>query len=150
MATLGTGTRVGYSANVSPQTFTEIPYILEVTVPGRERDRVESTVHGTTGDRTYIPGLSDVRDGELRLAADLSNAVHLELATLELSQATIWVRYEIPISENLATTNYYGIQHKARVAKWIVETPIDDLKTIDVAFQHSESMFRQNSLPTEF
>lgn len=147
---LGTGVILAYSLNNSPQTWIEIPERLDVTIFNRERDRVETTVHGTTGDRTYIPGLSDVNDLEASLRANLSvGSVHLALKALERSQDTIWVRAEVPDTSNLATTNYFAVQAKARVSRWVLNTPIDDLKTIDIAFQYESDLFDQAPMASQ-
>jgi hypothetical protein len=148
---LGSGVQVAYSLNNSPQTWIEIPEILDVVVPAIERDRVESTVHGTTSLRTYIPGLGDVRDGELTLRANLTaGSVHLALQALNISQDTIWVRYEVPDTSNLSTTNFMGVQMQARVSSWLPETPIDGIKTISVKFQHQDNFFQQPTMAAQF
>ena len=146
---IGSGIKAGYSTS-SPTSWTEIPQILEGTPFQVERDRVETTIHGTTSYRTYIPGLAEVSDCELVLLADLENAVHLELSDLEQAQTTIWFRYEIPITATLASTNYYVQEMQVRVGKFQVETPIDDRKVINVSFQYQSDFTIYESVASAF
>lgn len=148
---LGSGVQVAYSLNNSPQTWIEIPQIMEAVIPVVERDRVDSTVHGVTSLRTYIPGLGDVRDGELTLLANLTaNSVHMGLAVLERSQDTIWVRFEVPDTSNLSTTNFMAVQMQARVSGWVLETPIDGAKTLKVTFQFQDGFMLQPAMAAQF
>lgn len=148
---LGSGVQVAYSLNNSPQTWIEITQIMDAVIPQVERDRVESTVHGVTSLRTYIPGLGDVRDGELTLLANLSTGgVHLALQQLERSQDTIWVRFEVPDTSNLSTTNFFAVQLQARVSGWTLDTPIDGAKTIKVLLQFQDNFMTQQPMVAQF
>ena len=148
---LGSGVQVAYSLNNSPQTWIEIPQIMDAVIPIVTRERVETTFHGVTSLRTYIPGLGDVRDGELTLLANLtSGGVHLALRTLERSQDTIWVRFEVPDTSNLSTTTFMAVQLQAKVASWELNTPIDDAKTIKVVFQFSDNYMVQDPMTAQF
>lgn len=147
---LGSGVKVAYAA-ASPHTWIAIPQIMDAVIPIVTRDRVETTVHGTTSLRTYIPGLGDVRDGEITVLANLTaGGVHLALQALERSQDTIYVRFEIPDTSNLSTTNYMAIQVQARVASWELDTPIDDAKTIKITFQFQDSYQTQPPMTSQF
>ena len=148
---LGSGVKVAYSLNNSPQTWIASPQILDVVIPTVNRDRVETSVHGTTSLRTYIPGLGDVRDGELTLLADLViGGPHLALRALERSQDTIWVRFEVPQISNLSTTTYLAVQIQAKVATWELNTPIDGAKEIKTVVQFQDSYMVQDPMSSAF
>lgn len=136
---LGSGVRMAYAAS-SPQTWVEITQILEADAFQFERDRVDVSVHGTTSERTYIPGLRDASDARSLLLADLDAATspsHLGLKGYEQSQAIIWLRIGIPIESDLTTCSYWVQEAQCRVSKWALSTPIDDKKAIEVLFQYA-------------
>ena len=148
---LGSGVQIAYSLNTSPQSWIEIPQIMDAVVPIVTRDRVETTFHGVTSLRTYIPGLGDVRDGEVTVLADLEvGGPHLALEQLERSQDTIWVRYEVPQISNLSTTTYFAVQVQAKVGSWELETPIDGAKTIKITFQFQDNYMVQQPMASQF
>jgi hypothetical protein len=134
---IGSGIRAGWSTD-SGSTWTEIEQIMEGDPPQKERDDVDTSVHGNTGIRTEIPGMSTVSDARLLMLGDFDRATtpsHLGLADLEDSQDTVLFRYEIPIDADLTTTNYFVYQYNARVKSWKPSTPIDDKKTIEAMFK---------------
>lgn len=143
---LGSGVKIGY-ATASPHSWVTIPQILgEPTIPAIERDRVETSIHGTQSLRSYIPGLGDVADLEFEVLADLdAGGVHLALQQLERSQASTYFRVEIPVTANLSTTTYVAVQMLGRVSRWRPKTPIDGAKTIEIAVQFEGSY--QTQLP---
>lgn len=153
MATLGqigSGVKVAYATG-TPHTWVEITQIMNCTIPNRTRDRVETTIHGVTGDRTYIPGLSDVEDAELELLADLdATSSHMALEALERSQATTWFRFEVPNESTLSTAQYFARQIQGRVAGWTLNTPIDGAKTITVTIQFAANMMTQLPMASQF
>jgi hypothetical protein len=106
---------------------------MEATPPQLERDEVETTVHGTTTFRTYINGLGTISPMEMTLLANLSvGSTHMTLRSYLDSQDELWWRFEVPVSPNLATTQYIAYEFQGRVGSWSLGTPIDDAKTIDV------------------
>lgn len=144
---IGSGVKVAFST-ASPNSWTAIPEIFDVvSLPNRERDRVESTVHGTTGDRTYIPGLSEVADGEILVRANLdAGSVHMQLRNYMSTQTTLWVRWEVPVDTDLSTSTYIAYTQQARVSTWELQAPKDDLKTVRIVFQHSDNLFIQDEM----
>lgn len=146
---IGSGVRVGYAAS-SPHTWVEITQITDVKVPSITRSRIDSTIHGVTSLKTYIPGLGDVSDAELTLETDLGATDHLALQQYERSQTTIWVRFQIPDRSDLSTASYFAIQLQARVASYVIETPIDGLKTTKVTFQFNANYFTQLPMASAF
>lgn len=134
---LGSGVRVGYSL-ASPHSWVTVTQVLEAEPPRFERDRVETSTHGTTTLRRYIPGLADVTDARILLLADLQRSTspsHMGLKDLEKSQTLVWVRFEIPRDNDLGATVYFVYEFQARVSQWSLSTPIDGRKEIEVLFQ---------------
>lgn len=150
---IGSGVRAGYSMT-SPMVWTRINQIQEADPPTFERDDVETTVHGTTGIRQEIPGLSTVSDARLLLLADferITSPSHLGLKDLERSQATVWFRFEIPVTANLATTTFFVYEFQARVKSWVPATPIDDRKTIEVLMKFGGAdIYQYENAPSAF
>lgn len=140
--TAGNGVRA-FFATASPQSWTEMPYIRDTPqLPNRERDSIESTIHGTTGERTNISGLATVNDFEALFRADLTTGgVHLQLKAHEVAQTELWVRIEIPIDADLSTTQFIIYQQRMRVKKWNLLSPIDGLKELEVAFVYTGGQF---------
>jgi len=146
---IGSGVRVAYALS-SPHSWLEIPQITDVKVPGITRSRIDSTIHGVTSLKTYIPGLGDVNDAELTLETDLGDTTHQAIEALNISQTTVWVRFQIPVIADLSTTQYYAIQMQARVSSHVIETPIDGLKTTKVMFQFNANYFTQKAMASAF
>jgi hypothetical protein len=148
---LGSGVKIAY-ATATPHTWVPITQIMgEPQVPAIERDRVETTIHGTTSLRTYIPGLGDVADAEFEVLANLdSSSSHAALRNYERSQTTLWFRFEVPNESDLSTAQYVAVQIQGRVAKWVLKTPIDGAKTIQISLQFEGSYQYQNAMASAF
>lgn len=148
---IGSGVQIAY-ATASPHSWIEIPEIREVSsLPNRERDRVETTVHGVTGDRTYIPGLSDVADLEFTLRVNLdAGSVHTTLRNYERTQTTLWWRVEVPVDTDLAASNFVAFTFQGRVATWELQAPIDDLKVCRVVVQFEGNLMFQEEMAAAF
>ena len=149
---IGSGVKIAYSLDASPQTWTAVPEIFDVTqLPNRIRDRVETTIHGTTADRTYIPGLSDVEDLVFVCRANLdAGSVHSTLRGYQNSQTTLWMRVEVPVDVDLTTTTYIAYQFKGRISAAPVSAPKDDLKTIEFTILHESDLFIQDEMASAF
>lgn len=146
---IGSGVKIAYSAN-SPVSWTRVPELTDVTPPTFERDDVEITTHGTTSLRQYIPGLADVTDLEFTMLANLTiGSVCTALSSLERSQTTVWWRVEIPVSSDLATTNYFAYQFQGKVKTWAVESPIDDAKIVNVVVKFNDNFMIQQEMASE-
>ena len=144
---IGSGVKIWYAAT-SPTVWVQIPEVREVgQLPNRERDKVETTVHGTTSERTNIPGLAEVSDLEFTLRANLdAGSAHIALKNFEASQVTKWFRVEVPVDADLATSNYVAYTFQGRVSKWDLQAPIDDLKEIEVTVQYEGSLMFQEEM----
>ena len=146
---IGSGVKIAY-ATASPHTWVAIPQIMgEPQIPAIERDRVDTTRHGTTSLRTFIPGLGDVADAEFEVLADLdASGVHMQLFQYERSQTTLWFRFEIPNEADLATAQYMAVTIQGRISKWVPKTPIDGAKTIQIAIQFTDNFMMQLPMAT--
>jgi hypothetical protein len=142
---IGSGVRV-FLAVTSPHAWLEIPQITDVKIPSIARSKIDSSVHGVQSLKTYIPGLGDVNDAELTLETSLLDTTHQLLSTLERTQATYWFRYQVPAISDLSTTTYYAVQLQGRVASYVIDTPIDGLKTTKVNITFVSSYMVQNPM----
>lgn len=144
---IGSGVKIAYASS-SPQTWTTVPEVRELSgLPNRERDQVETTIHGVTGDRTFIGGLATVQTLEFTLRANLdSGSVHTALRAKEISQEELWWRVEVPVDPTLATSTYVAYTLQGRVSKWDLTAPIDALKEIQVSVQYSGSWMFQEEM----
>lgn len=147
---LGNGVKVGISDN-SPMTYTKITQVLEVTVPKIVADRLEKTTHGSGGYKSFMSGLKDVSPTELMLLTDLdpaTTASHDKLLLLSKSKNTVWVRIEIPVSRDLATTLFRYIIFQASVSEFSVDTPIGDKQVTNVTLQFEGTDVEIGAAPT--
>lgn len=144
---IGLGVKIGY-ATASPHSWTLIPGVREITtLPNRERDRIESTIHNLSSDRSFIPGMSTVADLEFVLRANLdSGGVHSTLRDYERTQTELWFRIEVPVDPDVATSNYVAYTMLGKIATWELNAPMDELKTIRVVVLQTGSLFFQNEM----
>lgn len=147
---IGSGIRIGWSTG-SPHSWNIVTQVLDVSsLPGIERDQVETTVHGITSLRKYIPGLGTVNPLEFQLLADLdASSIHFQLLDLNESQETVWWRVEIPNTSNLATTGFMAFQFQGKMQTWSPEAPIDDKKVINVAVLFSDNLMIQKTMSSQ-
>ena len=148
---IGSGVKIAFATS-TPHTWVPITQIQgEPVVPTIERDRVETTIHGTTSLRTYIPGLGDVADAEIEVLANLdASSSHIALRNYERSQTTLWFRFEVPNEAVLSTAQYVAVQMQGRVSKWMLKTPIDGAKTIQISLQFENNYQYQNPMASAF
>lgn len=146
---IGSGVKIAYATG-SPQSYVTVPEIFDVSqLPNRIRDRIESTIHGVTGDRTFIPGLSEVQDLVFMCRANLdAGSVHSTLRNYQRLQTTLWFRVEVPVDTDLATSTYIAFTFQGRVASAVVNAPKDDLKTIEFTVLHEADLFIQDEMAT--
>lgn len=144
---LGSGVKI-FFATGSPHSWTQVPEVREVgALPNRERDRVESTIHGASSERSYVPGLADVADLEFTLRANLdAGSVHSRLKGYEAAQTTLWWRVEVPVDTDLASSTYVAYTMQGRVSRWNLISPIDELKEIEVTVQYNSDLMFQEEM----
>ena len=154
MATGGTlgYVKIAYAPNDSPQVWTAVPEIFEVSqLPNRIRERVETTIHGVTGDRTYIPGLSEVDDLVFTVRANFdAGSAHSTIRGYQASQTTLWWRAEVNVDSDLTTSTYIAFTFKGRVSAATVDAPKDGLKTMEVTVLHESDLFIQDEMASAF
>lgn len=144
--------KIAYAADASPQAWTAVPEIFDVAqIPNRIRDRIESTVHGTSGDRTYITGLSEVEDLVFTVRANMdAGSVHSTLRTYQANNTTLWFRVEVAVDPDFATSTFIAYQFKGRISAAAVNAPKDDLKTIEFTVFHTADLFIQDEMASAF
>lgn len=144
---LGSGFKIGFASG-SPQVWTKVTQLMTLgSVPGVERDEVETTTSGVTTLRKFIPGLGTVAPLEFSVLADFDvSSVHMQIKDLEVSQATRWWRLEIPNTSDLATTNFMAFQFEGKVKTWLPQVPIDGAKTIDIAVLFADNLMVQQTM----
>ena len=143
----GNGVRI-FIALASPHTWLEVTGILgEPTIPEITRTRIESSIHGSQGLKSNVTGLGEVNDLEFELRADLTaGGRHTYLRDLRDARTDVWIRVQIPVSNDLSTTNYIATQFIGRFISWVPNTPIDGLKTISVSALFVSSYMSQNEM----
>lgn len=144
---IGLGVKIGY-ATASPQSWTLVPEVREIpSLPNRERDRIESTVHTLSSDRTFIPGMSEVTDLEFVVRGNLdAGSVHSLLRGYERTQTELWWRVEIPVDPDVATSTYVAYTFLGKIATWELNAPMDELKTIRIVVMQTGSLFFQDEM----
>jgi hypothetical protein len=136
--------RIGFASG-SPQVYTKVPEIFEMgQLPERIRERVESTIFGVTGDRTYISGLSDVQDLIFTVRLNMTaGSVHEQIRTLQFSKAERWWRIEATVDSDYSTNKVWAWNMLGEVASCVVSPPKDGLKTMEVTVLHKSDLFIQ-------
>lgn len=131
---LGNGTRVGWSEN-SPMSYTTVASILQAVIPKSVADAIDKTTHGTGGYYRSFRGLKRVETVTLTLLADHKSSrtpSHQGLRNLYRDGTTVWVRFEIPLDRNLATTQFLAIIAQFSVISYGPGAPIADRQTTEV------------------
>lgn len=135
---LGNGVKVAFSAS-SPVTWTSVGQVLDIEIPGLEPDEIETTVHGTSKFKRYMPGMIDVSEMTLSLLADLDESSATESAgpaqdslfEYNQSQTTIWWRVEVPADRT--QTEFVAFEFQGWVKNWKPSVPIEDKQTLEVS-----------------
>ena len=148
---LGNGTRVGWSS-ASPQSYTTVASVLEVTIPKIVADEIDKTTHSTGGFYRSFRGLKRVENVTLMLLGDHKSsrtASHAALRNLQRDGDTVWFRFEIPLDRNLATSQCFALIAQFYVKSWGPAAPIADKQTIEVVlgFDGDDVEFQE---PTAF
>lgn len=115
---LANGVKVGYSA-ASPVSWTAVGQVLDIEVPGLEPEEVETTVHGSSDFRRFMPGMTDVTEMALRLLADLdegTSPAQDALFNYQAAGTTLWWRVELPADR--AQTEYTALEFQGWVKNW--------------------------------
>ena len=138
---LGNGVKVAYSAS-SPVSWTGVGQVLDITFPGLVPDEVETTVHGTSKWKRFMPGLIDVSPMELTLLADLdegTSASQDALFDYQSAGTTLWWRVEVPVDRS--QTEYTAFEFQGWVKNWVPTTPQQDKQTLNVTVRFDGSSF---------
>lgn len=117
---INNGVRIGYSAS-SPVSWTRIGQVAVAPTFGIERDKVDSTVHGTSIFKRSMPGMAEVPLGEMVLIADLNPSTtptHDAMRSAVLAGTTYWFRIEFPVDRS--QSQFRAVEFQAYVRTWMV------------------------------
>jgi len=138
-AKLGKGTILKVGDGASPEVFTAIPEIIEISgTPGGTPDEVDATNHDTVGNyRENISGLITTKEltvnATWRKAGAADNTLLLALQT----QMQAGTRKNFQIL--LPTTAVETVTFEASVKDWQVLTPIADRMTCQFVLKSSNA-----------
>jgi len=140
MALLGDGVNIAYEGG-SPADWIELTDLLDLPMPPAPvADKLETTVHGTDGYKTYGLGLRDVPDitATFQFEAGGSSATaHLAMiAALEAQTELTWL---IEVPSNTAKTLFINWQFTGYVNKADISTPINGWQTMTLGIMYSGS-----------
>lgn len=139
-------------ATGSPHSWTAVPEIFDVAqIPNRIQELIDSTIHGTTGDRTKIGGLSEVEDLVFTVRANMdAGSVHMRLRNYQFTKTTLWFRVEVSVDPDFATSTFIAWTFQGLVTAAAVNPPKDDLKTIEYTVVHQSDLFIQDEMASAF
>jgi hypothetical protein len=134
-AIIGFGVKLSRGDGASPEVFTEVAEIIDLTTPSMTKDQVEAThTNSPDGFREYIPGLKD--GGEFTASmnyvpgnATQGNASGGLLNDFINDTASRNWRITFPGSPAMTWT------FKGTPISYMINTPLDDRATIDVSFK---------------
>ncbi len=138
--------RVGFASS-SPVTWTPITKILDVKLPTKTTADVDTTVFSSSRFRTNISGFTEISALELTLLADMketnatTGTVQKTLWDLQISQADVYVRYEI--TADSADGEWSGFEFGARVGSWEPAGAVGDKLTLKVVFKNVDTYFNR-------
>lgn len=91
------GTKIEYSANVSPASYTEIPHVRSISGPSETSDELEFThLRSLGGRREYIQSFRDSDDLTLEMNYLAGNAVQAALRDAYESGDTLIFKVTYP------------------------------------------------------
>lgn len=130
---LGVHTRVGFSSTLSPLSYTKINNLLNVTIPGLEFDKIDTSIHGSLMKRN-MPGMGDVGETEITILQDLDPATSAEqksLFDLNAAGTTVAWRVEVP-NQRGAPTSWTPFTYNGWVKSFRPGAPMGDKQTLVV------------------
>lgn len=137
MDLLGNGVKFAYRTVNSPLgAWNRINGLLDFPAPPAPvADKIETTVHGAAGYKTYRQGLKDVPDITARILFDPSDTDHIAMITALGAGTEYSWRLEDPADETPST--YLVWEWDGYVAKADVSTPINGVQELALAVQYS-------------
>lgn len=124
---INNGTKFAYSA-ASPVSWTRLGQILESPELGIERDKVDTTVHGSSIFKRSMPGMAEVMPMTLKLLSDpnqSTSAAQDAMRTYCVAGTTIYFRAEIPVDRS--QSSFRAVEFQAYVRSFVLSggTPED-------------------------
>lgn len=136
--------KIGYSTG-SPHSWTTVPEVFDVSqLPQRIQDRIESTVYGTSGDKTYIGGLNEVQDAVFTVRVNLdAGSVHSQIRGYQASRTTLWWRFEVSVDPDFSTSTFVAYTMQGRISSAVINPQQNTLKTMEVTVLHEGNLYLQ-------
>lgn len=127
---LGNGTKIAYSA-ASPQVWTKVGQLREVTFPTFVADEVNIDTHSATNKlHRTMPGMIVVGAVQLVVLSDLNPSTSADQKALRdynKDGTSLWWRIEAPVVRE--KNSWFGLEFKASVKSYQPQTPIADVQT---------------------
>lgn len=123
--TFGFGTALKVSNGASPEVFTAVAFVSNISISGYAVDTVEVTTHDSeNGFKEFIAGLSDGGEVSFDVVFDPSNSTHNETtgglkAIMDAKTVKNW-KVEFPMSP-VKTWAFSGL-----MTSFELEAPLDD------------------------
>jgi hypothetical protein len=135
---IGNGIKFGFSElTSSPFSFKPVEQVLDVTPPTRQADKIDNTVSNINKLKSNMPGMHQVTDTIVKMLRDshvASSPNQNRLEALNVSQATVYCRIEIPTDPDLSTTLWRVIEYYARVGGFKESAPLTNRQECEVPF----------------
>lgn len=132
------GYTVQRSSGGSPETYADVPEVIEISGFGQSNDLVDATHFGSDGVREYINGLSDGQEFTVTSNRLPDNAVQSNMINDVGNKAVTTYR----IVETDGRGNTETFQFAAVAMSWGVGPQVDDRATIQFTFKISGDITR--------
>jgi len=124
--------KVAYSLS-SPISWVNVPQLLDAQIPTFSREKIDTSVMGTSGFKRSIPGWNQVSDMTLKVLADLdetTSPAHAALASLNKAGTTVWWRVEIAVNRD--STKWKAWEFQGFVQEFKPVAPAGGREEIDI------------------
>jgi hypothetical protein len=119
------------SNSASPDVFTDVPEVIEISGFGQTNEQREATHFGSDGVREYIPGLADGSEYSVTCNRLPDNAVQTNMINDVGNKAT--TAYQMVETDGRGNTETF--QWAAVALGWTVGPSVDDRATIVFSFK---------------
>ena len=120
------GYTVSRSAGDSPDTFTDLPEVIEISGFGQSNDLVEATHFGSNGVREFINGLSDGQEISITCNRLPDNSVQSNMiADVGIKTGRTYRIVEADGRGNTETYTFHGVP-----MSWGIGPQVDDRATV--------------------
>lgn len=132
------GYTVKRSSGGSPETYADVPEVIEISGFGQTNDLVDATHFGSDGVREYISGLADGQEFSVTCNRLVDNSVQSNMMNDVGNRAV--TTYQIVETDGRGNTETF--QFAAVAVSWGVGPAVDDRATIVFALKISGDITR--------